>query len=448
MSTLVTGGRLLTCVDETVIERGAVLIEGEHIAWAGPAEDIPLDARAATVIDATGLTMMPGLIDAHMHISFGEARTEEELQIYSPMGHRAIRAAVDAEKVLLVGVTSATDPGGPRGIALAVRDAIDAGLVQGPRFSVAGRQMSTQQGIGNTLPAWVGELDQSYGALVTSLDDIRQEIRRDVKDGVDLIKVAISGPGTTEYAAMSLEELNLAVSEAHSLGRPVTVHARSRQSVSLAVDAGVDWIMHASYMDQLTLDRVVEHHIPILPALTLLVNTLEATPGYYTAAMLDGVKNELDAAVDVLRRARDAGVTMIAGSESGFGMTPYGAWHARELQVFVDYLGMRDHEALLCMTRNAAAACPRHAGSVGTLTEGRFADLLLINGEPDRDVRVLQDPSRLNAIIKGGQVVHPWRPVDLPRRRMAGESARRYVDDVYRPGPQGAPALPARGGSA
>jgi imidazolonepropionase-like amidohydrolase len=294
--------------------------------------------------------------------------------------------------------------------------------------------MSTQQGIGNTLPEWVGELDQSYGALVTSLDDIRQEIRRDVKDGVDLIKVAISGPGTTEFAAMSLEELSLAVTEAHGLGRPVTVHARSRRSVALAVDAGVDWIMHASYMDEPTLERVVEARIPILPALTLLVNVLEATPGYYTPAMLDGVKHELDAAVAVLSRARNAGVTLIAGSESGFGMTPYGAWHARELQIFVEYLGMRNHEALLCMTRNASAACPRYSGRVGTLVSGALADVLLVDGEPDKDVRVLQDPSRLRAIMKGGRPVQPWRPPDIPRRRMAGESARRYVDAPYLPG--------------
>jgi imidazolonepropionase-like amidohydrolase len=439
MTTLISGGRLLTCSDESVIEEGAVLIDGETVAWSGRMSDLPPQDGVETVMDATGLTVMPGLIDGHMHISFGEARTEEELQIYTPMGHRAVRAAVDAEKVLLAGVTSATDPGGPRGIALAVRDAIDAGLVQGPRFSVAGRQMSTQQGIGNTLPEWVGELDQSYGALVTSLDDIRQEIRRDVKDGVDLIKVAISGPGTTEFAAMSLEELSLAVSEAHGLGRPVTVHARSRRSVTLAVDAGVDWIMHASYMDEPTLERVVEARIPILPALTLLVNVLEATPGYYTPAMLDGVKHELDSAVDVLRRARDAGVTLIAGSESGFGMTPYGAWHARELQIFVEYLGMRNHEALLCMTRNAAAACPRYTGRVGTLTPGSLADVLLVDGEPDKDVRVLQDPSRLRAILKGGLPVQPWRPPGIPRRRMAGESARRYVDAPYLPGHSASP---------
>lgn len=442
MRVRISGGRLLTCVDESVIERGALLIEGDTVVWVGPEADVAEPTDAETLIDATGLTIMPGLVDGHMHISFGEARTEEELQIYTPMGHRAVRAAVDAEKVLLAGVTSATDPGGPRGIALAVRDAIDAGLVQGPRFSVAGRQMSTQQGIGNTLPEWVGDLDQGYGALVRSLNDIRQEIRRDVKDGVDLIKAAISGPGTTEFAAMSLEELSLAVGEAHSLGRPLTVHARSRRSVALAVDAGVDWIMHASYMDDDTLERVAESGIPILPALTLLVNILEATPGYYTPTMLDGVKHELDAAVRVLSKARDAGVTLIAGSESGFGMTPYGAWHAREMQIFVDYLGMRDHEALLCMTRNASVSCPRYSGRVGTLETGHLADVLLVNGNPDQDVRVLQDPSRIRTIFKGGSPVRPWRPPDIPRIRMVGESARRYVDEPYYPIGPGSPLEP------
>jgi imidazolonepropionase-like amidohydrolase len=431
MTTLITGGRVLTCETEDVLERGAILIEGDRISWVGAMSEAP--DVADHVIDVGGRTVMPGLVDAHMHISFGEARTEEELQIYSPIAHRAVRASVDAEKVLLAGVTSATDPGGPRGVALAVRDAITAGLVQGPRLSVAGRQMSTQQGIGATMPEWLGQLDQSFGALVTSLDDIRQEIRNDVKDGVDLIKVAVSGPGTTEHAAMSLDELTFAVSEAHAVDRPVTVHARSRKSVTLAVDAGVDWIMHASYMDEPTLARVVDAGTPVVPALTLLVNSIEATPGYYTPAMLDGVRRELEAAVGILSMARDAGVSLIAGSESGFGMTPYGQWHARELQIFVEYLGMRHHEALLCMTRNAAVACPRYRDSVGTLTAGKFADILVVDGKPDENVRLLQDPANFAAIYKGGSEVKAWRPSGASRTRMVGESARRYVDDVFLP---------------
>ena len=143
---------------------------------------------------------MPGLVDAHMHISFGEARSEEELSIHTPAAYRAIRASVDAGRVLRAGVTTACDPGGPQGIAVAVRDAVEAGLVEGPRLSAAGRQISSQQGIGDTLPSWIGPLSSSFGVLVRSIDDIVQEIRDEVKDGVDLIKIAGSGPGTRSTA--------------------------------------------------------------------------------------------------------------------------------------------------------------------------------------------------------------------------------------------------------
>lgn len=123
----ITGGRLLTCEDGKVLERGAIVIEDQRIAWVGMASDVPSAYADVAMIDASGATVMPGLVDAHMHISFGEPLTEEELSIYTPAPYRAIRAAADAERVLLAGVTSACDPGGPYGIAVAVRDAVDAG---------------------------------------------------------------------------------------------------------------------------------------------------------------------------------------------------------------------------------------------------------------------------------------------------------------------------------
>ena len=146
-------------------------------------------------------------------------------------------------------------PGRSRGIATAVRDAVDAGLVAGPRFAAAGRQITTQQGIGDTLPAPLGDLPTAFGVVVRSHDDIVQEIRNEVKEGVDLIKIAGSGPGTEEHGAFTRAELDVAVAEAHRLGKPIAIHARSRASVADAVAAGFDWIMHASFMDAATLAR-------------------------------------------------------------------------------------------------------------------------------------------------------------------------------------------------
>ena len=427
----IENARLLACVDETAVEDASVVIDGELIAWAGPTAELPAEFADASLPrkDAAGATVMPGLVDAHMHISFGEPQTEEELYIYTPSAYRAVRAAANAEKVLLAGVTSACDPGGPVGIAPAVRDAIDAGLIQGPRMSAAGRQITTQQGIGDTLPRWIDIEESSFGALVRNRDELLNEIRNEVKDGVDLIKIAGSGPGTTEYGAFRLDELQLAVEEAHRLGRPVAMHARSRQSVADAAAAGIDWIMHASYMDAATLDAVAESNTPLLPAMTLLVNTLES--GTMPVATKDAIQRELDAAVSILTKAHSLGATLIAGSETGFAMTPYGEWHTREMELFVSHLGMSDMQAILCMTRNAAVAAPRHTEMIGTLAPGKYADVLVVDGAPDRDVTTLSDRKRIRAVIKGGSEVAPWRPVDLPTSRMPFEKARPYTADLY-----------------
>ena len=206
------------------------------------------------------------------------------------------------------------------------------------------------------------------------------------------------------------------------------MHARSRQSVADAAAAGVDWIMHASYMDTETLDRVLDQRIPLLPAMTLLVNSLEA--GGMRPAVNDAIRRELDAAVSILSKAHEQGATLIAGSESGFAMTPYGQWHTREMELFVSHLGMTDRRAQLCMTRDAAVAVPSHSAMIGTLTQGKYADMLIVDGRPDENVSVLADRRRFR-VIKGGQEVKPWRPDALPARRMPFEQSRPYAPALF-----------------
>lgn len=423
--------RILTCDDLSVIDDGCLVVEHDQIAWVGSANSLPpMFSTVDEVVDVAGATVMPGLVDAHMHISFGEAASEEELSIHTPIAFRAIRASVDARKVLDAGVTSACDPGGPRGIATAVRDAINAGLVIGPRMSAAGRQITTQQGVGDTLPAPLGELTTSFGALVHGVDQIVQEIRDEVKDRVDLIKIAGSGPETTEHGAFTLDELNVAVGEAHRLGCPIAIHARSRQAIADAVAAGFDWIMHASYMDFATLEQLIEKQIPIIPAMTLLVNSIEAGDGVLPSVIVDAIKRELDAATEILTKARIEGATLIAGSETGFAMTPYGQWHTREMELFVDRLGFSNHEALLSMTKYATRAMPRIGERIGTLTPGKYADLLVIDGKPDRDVKLFADKRRILRVMKGGQFITRMAP-SSSRQPELFERTRLYVHSVY-----------------
>ena len=428
-----SGGRVLPCEDQTVIDRGCVVVEDDRIVWVGSSDAVPENYRANGYhdVDTTGTTVMPGLVDGHMHISFGEATSEEELSIYTPAEYRAIRASVDAEKALLAGVTSSCDPGGPYSVALAVRDAIEAGLVQDRAWPARASRSPPNRGFSDGFPSWIGVPKSSFGALVRNRDELLQEIRNEVKDGVNVIKIAGSGNSSDEYSSFRLEELELAVDEAHRLGRPVTIHARSRQSVEYAARSGVDWIMHASYMDEPTLEMVVEKDIPILPAMTLLVNTLEANRKDLTPPLRDRLKRELDAAAVILRQAHKDGATLVGGSESGFAMTPYGEWHAREMELFVDLLGMSHFEALLSMTRNSAITLPQHADSIGTLTPGKYADLLIVEGNPDENVAILQDRANIRSIVKAGRPVSSWRPTSVPRTKHAFERTHVYTPKVY-----------------
>ena len=204
-------------------------------------------------------------------------------------------------------------------------------------------------------------------------------------------------------------------------------HARS---IADSVTAGFDWIMHASYIDAATTEAIIEAQIPIVPALTLLVNMLEAGVGAMSHSALDGVKRELDNAVANLSKAYADGAVLIAGSESGFAMTPYGEWHTRELELFVELLGMSNHDAVLAMTKRAAFAVPRHTANIGTLTPGKYADFLLIDGNPDQNVRLLGDRSKLRMVVKGGAVVAPTAPNDFTQRQ-SFERTHLYTRQVH-----------------
>jgi len=423
---------VLPCEDSQILEKGALVIEEDRIAWVGNSEDIPEkylsdDYACESLNDHT---IMPGLIDAHMHISFGECESEEELSIYTSPEYRAIRAATDTEKVLFSGVTSSCDPGGPNNLGVAVRDARNAGLIQGPRMAAAGRQITSQQGIGDNFPLWIGVPPSSMGVMVRNESEIIQEIRDQVKAGVDIIKLAGSGLASDEFAAFRKEEITLAVDEAHRLTRPITIHARSKQSVNYAAEAGVDWIMHASFMDKAGLDLVLKKQIPICPAMTLLVNIIEA----YDAGIsnispenLRHTKEEIDSAINILTEFYNSGGTLICGSETGFSMTPYGEWHTREMGLFVKYLGLSPMEAILCMTRNSSITIPKHKNEIGTLTPGKYADLLVINGFPHKDISVLHDRSNIKKIFQGGKEKERWRPSNYKRVRLGFEKVHLYT---------------------
>ena len=412
MKQYITGGTLIDGTGRDAQPLHWLEVDGERItqvaAGHGPARPLPPGAR--TTLDATGKTVMPGLVDAHCHISYGVARGIEEQDLFGSAEYRAIRGTYHAQTVLQAGVTSFSDPGGSWYVAVAVRDAIRAGLFPGPRISAASRYLSTHAALTAYFPSWVGAPRSGVGALTEGAGQMLNEVRDQVKNGVDFIKIAASGessvltPGGGSVPAFNADELKVIVQEAHRLGRRVTAHARSGQSVEDCIEAGIDWIMHADFMDQRQADRLAESGIPCCPALTFTANVAEwGHIAGCSQSRIDRFRRDLDKAVTNLSYAQRNGVTMMCGTDTGFAVTPYGEWHARELELFVTLLGMSPLQAITCGTKNASITVD--GANTGTLEPGKFADLLVVDGDPLADIRVLQDKSRLYAIWLGGKPV-------------------------------------------
>jgi imidazolonepropionase-like amidohydrolase len=383
----------------------AVLIKDNRIHAVGPTATRAAVPRGESlqVIDARGKSVMPGLIDAHCHMSYGETRTQEEQDLYTSHEMRTLTAAWNAKKVLRAGVTGISQPGGSYYIGVGIREGIKAGLIEGPRMTAAGRYLTTSNGLTDWYPTSVGVPDGSIGTLTNTIDEMKTEIRRQVKNGVNLIKLADSPYG--EYQAFTNEELKVVADLTHQLRRKVTIHARGSAEVDAAVAAGVDWIMHANVMTDDVIERLAASKIPVVPTLLLLANLSEW--GHLCGAPLgqrDGSKRMLDKTAATYHKAKEAGVKFIMGTDTGFAVTPYGEWHARELQLLVDYAGLSPLEAIQAGTKNAAVTLNLD-GQVGEIAAGKLADVIIVDGDPLANLAMLCDKNNIVTVIKDGQII-------------------------------------------
>src|SRR6516165_12731260 len=381
----------------------------------------PVDAHAR-VVDYSTLFVMPGLIDVHTHLAYGNAKSEEDIDLYQPMEFRALRALFFAQKVVAAGYTSICAPGDAGQISLSVRDAINFGLFEGPRVTAAGRYLTTRQGLTDWYPTWIGAPNTSIGRLITSKDEAIEEIRVQVKNGVDCIKIAMDGTQTRDdgelIAAFNQDETTTMVTEAHRLGRRVVVHARGREAILYSARAGVDLIFHATYLDDECLEAMVRSGTSLGPTLTFPRNIIDFTQPHEPAAIkgrISDTQREYEIACSNLQAAKRAGIPMMTGTDSGFAVTPYGEWHATELEIFVRDLGFSPGEALCCAT-SVTSRFMANAAKLGVLQCGRFADFIAISGSPLENITILQDRQRIRHVhIAGKRMQIPGRSYD-PRQ--------------------------------
>lgn len=423
MSTvLITNGRVIDGTGAAP-RVASVLLDGERIAAVGPAADSAAAGRRdVRVLDVRGMTVMPGLIDGHCHLTFDEPNSNDELFFHRRHGLAAIAAAYNARKLLRAGVTGILDADSIFELGVDLRDAIDAGLCAGPRMVAGSYALWTA--LGGTAGRLIPDRGVAgYGKVVAGREEIVAEVRRQIKTGVDWIKVHVTGlvprhPLGGEQKSWSLDELKLVCDTAHELGIPVQGHCRGAASVIDCVKAGMDLILHATYMDEAALELLVDRRVPVMPVFTFQANL--ADHGARIGAddtIREMFRREIVDNAAMLRRAYDAGVPLLCGSESGFSITPYGDWHHRELEVFVRDLGLTPLQAIQCATQANAFAL-RLPGRVGEIAPDRLADVIVVDGDPSRDVTVLGEPERIRHVFVGGREADLSPPP--PRRDPAG----------------------------
>lgn len=403
MTTAIVGGTLIDGTGADPIRRAAVVIEDGRIARVGAGIEPPRDAE---IIDAGGRTIMPGMIDCHVHLLFRPASLQENL--LTPPSLRLFEGAKHARDTLDAGITSVRDAGGtPAGF----KTAIDRGLIAGPRMRVAVSILSQTGGHGDsTMPSGV-RTRSAMGVewpenVVDGPDEIRKAVRSLLRAGADFIKLCSTGgvlspadePSHTQF---SPEEIAVMVAEARAAGKTCMAHAQGTQGIKNAVDAGVESIEHGIWLDDEVIAEMKRRGtflVPTLVAPLWVRRRAEKDPGSVLPQAVRKSEEVIEDHKASFRRAAASGVRIAMGTDSGVG--EHGT-NAEELERMVEG-GMTPMQAIVATTKTASE-CIHMQRDAGTLEPAKLADLLVVDGDPLQDIRLLQQKERLALIMQGGR---------------------------------------------
>ncbi len=407
------GGVLIDGTGKTPLENAVIVIKGSKIVNVGEEGDveIPSDSNIITVDDST---IMPGLIDAHVHLGGTRSPDLTEWILETDPALRAIRITADAKTLLQSGYTAVRCCGST--ITIALKRAIEEGTVLGPRI-MAARQMISRTGghERHSVPInWLKEAGLTR--LADGIDDCRLAVREQLREGADFIKICTGVWGESKrfpYASAdySIDEIEVMVEEAQRSGVRVASHALGKEGISNAVAAGVDTIEHGRELDEEVCKILVKNNVILVPTLAATVlkekdRTTETDPKWravYEPGKLEQMNNETYNAVKI---AHASGVKIATGSDIT-GAPVFGGYPMGKNAVELEYLtrcGLSPMEALMSATKNGAEALGLE-DQIGTIESGKLADILVINGNPLEDIRLLQNSNAIRMVIKNGDIV-------------------------------------------
>jgi imidazolonepropionase-like amidohydrolase len=395
--TLVRAGHLLDVKTGKLLGAQTIVVAGDTIQSIAPTASVPAHP-GDTVVDLGGLTVLPGLIDVHTHLTMNPD-FDPFREVISTDAKEAINGVVNAKATLLAGITSVRNVGAYGFVDVDLRDAVNAGQVPGPHMQVSGPLLGITGGHcdENLLPI---KYQAVRDGVADGISQVQHKVRENIKYGADLIKICATGgvlskgddPQASQY---TLEEMQAIVADAHRLGRKVAAHAHGAQGILWATEAGVDSIEHGSYINDEAIAEMKKRGTYLVPTLYLEDWMLEKgnLPAFYHQKMIDVSA----VAKSNIKHAMQAGVKIAMGTDAA--VYPHGL-NAHELDVYVNQLGMAPLAALQTATINAADLMGWSA-KTGALEPGKWADIIAVDKSPLEDVRVLQD---VKFVMKAGVV--------------------------------------------
>lgn len=404
-----------------------VVVEGNRISAVGLGTDVPVPDGSDQVFRLErGVTLMPGLYQCHLHAAMDDIMSYMELDMKYPANYLTLIAARNVERLLRLGFTSAVGAGSPANVDVVLKHAIAAGLIKGPRLHACSPHIITTGESLDYIPSfWQSTLRSGFGRVCDGAGEFRRTVRAEIKDGVDIIKVhASGGHGSNlpvECLPITFEELDAASQAAHERGKKIRTHAANKAGILLSLRAGVDLIDHVDFLDDECIEGFVKSGVSVTFGVLSMVCALKAMDSFERRSREGGQmsakdklsspffssirvdKGEMQGALDNYRaflpKVLRAGVNIVNGDDFGGATTPHGTY-MDELVGYVEEIGIDAKDVITWATRNAA----RFVGEqdLGVLAEGKIADLLVVKGNPIKDITVLQHPSNLLAVMKDG----------------------------------------------
>lgn len=410
---LIRGGILLKGAELQPVTGHALLIDGGRITRLALERELALDKNWC-VIDAEGHTVLPGLIDAHIHW-FGSRSPDPMMWVMEQKELNCVRAVADARRLLDHGFTTVRDMGSRNGVA--IKRAVDEGTILGPRTVPAhmGLSMTCGHGDVHNVPSdWLCGCS-AMAFVVDGVDAVRKAVRQSVRDGADVVKIWTTGGTMSERDSLedqhfSDEEIRTAVAEAHALRRKIASHAEGLLGALASIRAGVDSIEHGFDLNEECCESMKKQGTFLVPTLALLDRVVN-TPGVPEYAKIKA-RPMFDAHLNSFKLAVAMGVKVGAGCDAfSEPMTAFGPYNIRELELMQE-AGLSALQVLRAATASNAELLGL-GGEIGTLDEGKIADVIIVKGDLTKSVKPLTEHANLTTIIQNGLVI-PRLPPNMP----------------------------------